>query len=74
MKIDQNFCLSNHKLQKYSLCLGLTIPGQYGDQGEPGPPGAVGPAGLPGLEISIRSTVMMGFANEILNNIFEIFH
>lgn len=29
--------------------IGLTIPGQYGDQGEPGPPGALGPAGLPGL-------------------------
>lgn len=29
--------------------LGLTIPGQYGDQGETGPPGAMGPVGLPGL-------------------------
>lgn len=29
--------------------LGLTIPGQPGDQGEPGPIGETGPVGFPGV-------------------------
>lgn len=33
------------------LIVGLTIPGQPGDQGEMGPPGLMGPAGIPGVYI-----------------------